>query len=210
MRIGEIKAQALMLMYPDTPIRFDDSDDKSVENAIYELKCNPSLAGLLESATGSINRALGIIEAAGLSALKYQEISASACDVRGDGRIVIRPAADLLYVDSVTCRYGGKTYVCQYEMSGEHLITNPTRGIITIVYRAKIPRVCSVTSDSHRLPLPRAVCELIPYYIKGELMSQENEEEARLSRQHFEKCIEDLASVLSACPQRISTIYSME
>ena len=211
MRIGEMKAQALMLMYPDAPVRFDSTDDFSVENALYELKCNPNYEGLLESAVGSINRAFSVIEARGLSLTKCHDISSSICDKRGDGRIVIKTMDDFLSVETLLCHAGGKTFSCPYQLVGDTLITDYHRGVFTLIYKTAIPRISSVTKDSYKPMLQRGVGELIPYFIKADLFSQENEEEARLCRDLFDKGLEAVALHSKIqCHQCFQTIYSME
>ena len=43
MKIGEIKKQSLLLVFPEIEARFDATDEKSANEGISELKCDPSL-----------------------------------------------------------------------------------------------------------------------------------------------------------------------
>ena len=192
MRIGEIKAQALMLMYPNNPIKYDPTDE-GVRNALFQLKCNPGLEGPLEGATGAINRAIAEIETMGLSPIKCVDIASSICEKRGDGSLIIKASPDFLSVESLLCHTGGKTYAIGYQLLGDSLITSWTKGVFTLIYRSKIPRITSVTDDAYRLDLPMGLCQLIPYFIKAELFAQEDSEGARESREIFNRGLEKTA-----------------
>ena len=209
MKIGEIKAQALRLMYPDAPIRFDSEDGASVERAIYELKCNPSFEGLLEGTVGSINRALAIIEAKELSPAMCNDVSSSICDRLGDGRLLIRTSDDFLSAEALLFHKNGKTAVCSFQLLDGGVATEYKRGIFTLIYKTKLPRISSVTSDGFELILPRGVCELIPYFIKSELFSGENQSEARHCRELFEIGLERIYSrTRIPCFDCFETVYS--
>ena len=211
MRIGEIKKEALLLMYPNAPIRFDTSSDEELEKGVFELKCNPSYEGLLESAVGSINRALAIIEGRGLSLTKCHDIASSICDRRGDGRIILKTMDDFLSVEMLLFHANGKTVACPYQLIGDELITDYRHGVFTVVYKSKLPRITSVTAEAYKLMLPSGVAELIPYFVKADLFTQESEEEARASRELFDRGLEEISSRAKAqCHQCFQIVYSME
>lgn len=211
MKIGEIKKEALMLMYPDALLRLDTTDDKSLEEGIRELKSNPSYEGLLESSVGAINRAIAVIEARGLSMTKCHDIASSLCDRRGDGQLVIKTMDDLLSVEMLLCHVDEKTYACPYRVVGNTLVTGYRRGVFTVIYKSKVPRITPITKESHNLMLAQELCELIPYFVKAELFTQENEEEARRCRELFDRGLEELLSrQRSQCHECFQIIYSME
>ena len=121
MKLGEIKIQALSIVYPHLVVRYDDGDEDEINNAVYELKSNPNLEGALESSIGSINRALAHIESMGLGGTRCVDIAASTLKRSAGGQAIIAPEGDFYSVERVLCHRGGKTYACGYECQGEQL-----------------------------------------------------------------------------------------
>ena len=60
MKLGEIKIQSLMLIFPSAELEYDESD---LNEVVFVLKAHPSYASYISGSVGAINRALGIIEA---------------------------------------------------------------------------------------------------------------------------------------------------
>lgn len=209
MNLGEIKIQAITLMYPDTVIKYDDSTDEGVENAVYELKCNHNFEGLLESCVGAINRAFSIIEARGLSTTKCADKALSLCKIN-NGRVEIQPQKDFFSLERLLCHRGGKTYACGYEISDGKIYTEEKGEIYTLVYATKIPRATRSTKESLELDLPGGVCEAIPYFVASELLAREDEERAKGAREQFEKMLSMCKRAASPCHQCFQIIYSME
>lgn len=55
-------------------------------------------------------------------------------------------------------------------------------------------RLTKNTSDKEELPLDEALCELIPYFIKGELYEEDNPQQASIARNYFEDTVDDYLS----------------
>lgn len=210
MLLGEIKIQALSLMYPDMCARYDDSTMSEVENAVYELKADHNFSGLLEAAVGSINRAFSVIEERGLSGVKCADKCLSACERTKDGRVIITPTEDFLALERLLCHKGDKTYACFAESFGNKIHTSTVGEVYTIVYREKIPRVKRVTSDSYEVELENGLCEAIPYFVASELFGREDAEAAQSLRESFYKVLDGCERRSSHCDQCFQIIYSME
>ena len=210
MLLGEIKIQALSLMYPDASSRFDDSTPEGVENAIYVLKSDHNFSGLLEAAVGALNRAFSVIEERGLSGVKCADKALSVCQRTNDGRVIILPDKDFLYLERLLCHKGGKTYACFGETMENKIYTDMVGDVYTLVYREKIPRVKRITPDSLEVELPTGLSEAIPYFIMSELLAREDTQRAQEAREHFYKALESCERHAAPCHQCFQIIYSME
>ena len=210
MNLGEIKIQALMLMYPDASVKYDDSTGQGIENAVYELKCNPNFEGLLEACVGSINRAFSQIEAMELSGVKCVDKAHSLCKRAPDGRVIIETEKDFLSLHRLYCHVGDNTYPCTYELMDNHIYADKVGQVYTVVYRTKIPRITRTTKESLEIELPNGICEAIPYFVMAELLGKEDGDRAREARELFEKMISQQEKSQPCCHQCFQIVYSME
>ena len=210
MNLGEIKIQALSLMYPDVCIIYDDTTESGVENAIYELKQNHNYSGLLEASVGAINRAFAQVELKGLSMVKCTERAYSLCKRTGDGRVVIEADGDLLKLDKLLCHKGDKTYACGFEVIGDKIYTDFVGSVYTLVYYTKIPRATRTTKDSLELELPVGVYEAIPYFVMAELLGGEDSQRSKEARATFYDMLSSCEKSKPPCHQCFQIIYSME
>lgn len=55
-------------------------------------------------------------------------------------------------------------------------------------------RLTKNTNDNEELPLDEELCELIPYFIKGELYEEDNPQQAAIARNYFEDTVDDYLS----------------
>ncbi len=210
MKIGEIKAQAIMLMYPDISISLDEEDAEDVERAIYELKLDPNFEGVLRSCVGSINRALSYIEGQGCGETKCVDISSVDCRRTRDARVVLKIPDDAFRVERVLCYSSGRTYELSFDIQGKDIIACYEIGTYTIIYKAKTPRITSTSADSYELSISDSLAEMIPYFVAGELFKQENIEASKGYLEYFESAVKRLGEMSAPCHQCFETVYSME
>ena len=208
MLLGEIKIQALSLMYPDASFWYDDSDAEGVEDAIYELKADHNFSGLLEASVGAINRAFSAIEKRGLSGVKCDDVALSLCERTRDGQVVITPREDFLSLERLLCHKGGKTYACSVRVLENKIYTDTVGEVYTLVYREKIPRIKRVTPDSREVELPAGLCEAIPYFVMSELIGGEDSQRALSSREEFFRALDGCERYTASCNQCFQIIYS--
>ena len=52
-------------------------------------------------------------------------------------------------------------------------------------------RLTSTTGDDEVLDIEEELCELIPYFIKGELYEEDNPQQASIARNYFEDTVDD-------------------
>ncbi|MBE6673523.1 MAG: hypothetical protein E7596_00280 [Ruminococcaceae bacterium] len=210
MKIGEIKAQAIMLMYPDVSISFDEEDEKDVERAIYELKLNPNFEGVLRFCIGSINRALSYVEGQGFAETKCVDISSADCQRTNDGRAVLPMPNDVFSIERVLCHAGGKAYELCFEVRGNEIISDYKSDTYTVIYKVKAERITSATPDSYKLNVSDSIAEAIPYFVAAELFKQENSQASQGYFDYFEDSIKRIGEMKAPCHQCFETIYSME
>ncbi len=72
MKLGEIKIQALCLIFPSAELEYDEND---LNEVVFVLKAHPSYGPYISASVGAINRALAVIE--GQTLQKYKRISYS-------------------------------------------------------------------------------------------------------------------------------------
>ena len=69
-------------------------------------------------------------------------------------------------------------------------------------------RLTNKTKDDTVLGLDEEICELIPYFIKGELYEEDKPQEAILAKNYFEECVDDYLTTKINC--NVETIYEMD
>ena len=117
MKLGELKIQALMLIFPSADLEYDH---KNLDEVIFVLKAHPNFGPYIKSSIGAINRALSIIEAG-----------------------------------------SNTTYT----------------------------RITHTTSDSTELEINERIAQIIPYFIKSDLLLSESPSEANEARKIFDKLL---------------------
>lgn len=210
MKIGEVKAQSIMLMYPDISISLDEDDASDVERAIYELKLDPNFEGVLRSCVGSINRALSYIEGQDYGETKCVDIGSADCQRTRDRSAVLKIPEDAFRIERVLCHTGGRTYELCFDIQGKDIIVSYQNGTYTVIYKAKTPRITSTSADSYELGISDSFAEIIPYFVAGELFKQENQEASKGYFEYFENAVKRIGEMKAPCHQCFETVYSME
>ena len=210
MKLGEIKIQALNMMYPDVLVRLDDTSDEEINNSLYELKTSPNYEGILESMVGAVNRALAFFEAKEITPIKCVDVARSLCAKTGSG-ILVKTENDFLCATRLLCHRGDKTYDCAYETRNGYLYTEEKGDVYTVVYRTRLQRITRVTPDSCEMELDTALLEAIPYYILWDLFSRESKERAMQAKEQLDDIVAAIENrAAPACHGCFQTIYSME
>ena len=192
MNIGEIKRQALQLIFPELELSFDESDDTATNEKIRALRCDPSLRGYLDASVPAINRAISIIEAKGLSRTKQKQITVYGKIVNGGVMISQTGENGDIYLLKETYQ-NGKKIAFEYK-NGALILFAKEGSVCDIVYKERVGRIYSFTQDSYELDLEREVAEIIPYFVKGEMQISENSECATSAFKHFYELLDMLAS----------------
>ena len=190
MNIGEIKRQALQLIFPELELSFDESDNEATNEKIRALRCDPSLRGYLDASVPAINRAISIIEAKGLSRTKSKQITVYGKIINGGVMISQSEEYGDIYLLKEAYQ-NGKSIAFEYK-NGALIIYAKAGSVCDLVYKEKLPRIYSFTPDSFQLDLEREVAEIIPYFLKGEMQISEDHECATSAIKRFYELLDIL------------------
>ena len=62
MKIGEIKRQTLIMIFPELELSVNEEDKESLKDLFIRLRCDPSLKSYIDACVPAINRAIGLAE----------------------------------------------------------------------------------------------------------------------------------------------------
>ncbi len=190
MKIGEIKIEAIMLMFPSAQISYSSDDDESILNSIYQLKSDGNFREYISACVGSINRALSFVEASGKSKTKSVKITPNACEVLASNKVrvhISRLSDDVLSVEGVIAHGRENEKIEHFMESDSTLIIDklPKNSECVLVYKSKIKRISQLTADTDELDVREEITSAIPYFIKSELFEGEDSEGAKIAREKF-------------------------
>ena len=173
MRVGEIKAHSIMLMFPEIEISYDRDSESSLVQAIENLRCDPNVCDVMRGIVPSINRALSIIEKRG--GTNERCVKKTIIQKQGT-RITFKLddiAPDIYKMTRVFSPRGADVSI-KTICDGEICFYTKEAGEYTFVYKARAKKITQFTSDFSELDLNDAIAEIIPYFVKGDLMTQDN------------------------------------
>ncbi len=189
-KIGEIKRQALMLIFPELELQLDEENEKSLCDLLNNLRCDPSIKSYLDSMPPAINRALGKIEGCGATKTKIVEISEDSLEYQNGGyRLNLESLDNALYVKEI---YKNGKSISFDTLERDAILINE-KGNLKVYYKPRLARISNKTDESQELNLPRDVAEIIPYYIKSELVYEDDKESSKDSLNEFNSRLLSLA-----------------
>lgn len=204
MRLGEVKIEALKIMFADYTGSIDvDSlqDLKTDENYEY-----------INSMPGAINRCFSRLEDANVVPLKKTVLEKDK-GIVSNGRIrfdLNEVVEDFDKVDRIIHEtvnsYNGN---CEYVMETESIIVLPeVDEDYTLIYAPRLKRVTTGTADDEEIALPDKIACLIPYFIKGDLFREDEPAEAADARNLFEASIEAIDNGIKRRQTSVKTVFS--
>ena len=189
MKIGEIKVEALKLMFAAY-----DHDYNSSE--LTDMKDGEAYRDYLINMPGSINRAFGVLERRGVLPPKSFVITGDGTTYDGVTVDMSEKVEDFLDVDRVSFKsvYGEYYPSCPYSREGDKIMLSRLHkgDTYTVFYRPKISREYKDDTELSTIGIPDRIAELIPYFIKSELYREEDPEEATRARSLFDQGINEL------------------
>ncbi len=191
MKIGEIKLQALSLIFPDAIFEYKDED---LEELILSLKASSNYASFLVASVGAINRAMASIEQKGLSNRGLLELRLEYGSKIGDYYYFdLEGKKEICSVDEVYLITDTKRTPVEFEFHGSTMAVKCQNSIgrLHIAYREKIKRIDYATENTRELSLSCGIEEAIPYFVKADLLLGERPEEATLARNIYEGMLEE-------------------
>ena len=209
MKLGEIKIQAIQLMYPGILIRARNESDGDLNCIISELKSNSSLSPVIEAMTGAVNRALAYLEARGTVPYDCVDIPSTECQrILGNKAKIILPKG-LLSIERMYIANDGKATLCEYELFGDYALTEMKSGIYTVIYKKALNRISGIEDEDTEIELLNGIGEALPYFIKADLFSQDSGDEAKEARAVFDGIVERIENRPSPCQGCFESVYTI-
>ncbi|MBO5969359.1 MAG: hypothetical protein J6S14_12765 [Clostridia bacterium] len=203
MTIGEIKIQALKLMFVTY------QDNISVDD-LEKLGGQENYRAYLINMDGAINRAFADIERRRILPVKSYEINGSAWELRNRiARFDLKKVEDFYDVERISSEslyeYNGNA---QYYRDGDHISLVDYDNTVTyrLVYYPKLAR--NLGDTKHIANLPDELACLIPYYVKGDLYRDDEPNEASEARNWYEQAMSEYRNPVSNVQTRVKTVYS--
>ena len=205
MKLGEIKIEALKLMFADY------TDDLSMEN-LAALKSDENFGRYVNSMPGAINRCYNRLEDTKVIPLKKVTISKEQ-GTEQNGRIrynLSELISDFGTLDRVIAEtetsYNGN---CEYVMETNSIVMlHSIEDELTFVYSPALARISSSTADDTEIELPDKIASVIPYFIKGDLFREDEPAEAAEARNLFEASIDATNNDIKRRQTSIKTVFS--
>ena len=234
MKLGEIKTEAMLLMFPDinltcavekweqeadgTSAKGTLSENTDISESDYEnemsellfaLSSDPNYLPYINGMAGAINRCFSYLESHFLIPPRKAELKDGK--VTGD-KILFDLPDDAFCVGRVTFS-GDGVYIGNvgFEYVGVKTVAVSKmrgEGTHTVIYTPYLERIKRTTSDFYEIPLPDTTASMIPYFIKGDLFANDDDAEAAQAREIFENCISVFANY-GGYSDMVEETYSM-
>lgn len=212
MKLGEIKIEALMMMFPGKELEVDVSNDSELRDKISQLSEDSNYSDLLSAMPGAINRCFASLESKGVVPTKSYELDAKKAKKRGarllfdlsgieDLGAIERVALYSEYYDNDRCDYTHETDTA--------ILLDSKDGQYVVIYNPVLPRITMITDEAREIKLPRDVLDLIPYFVKSELLRAENEQEASVARNVYEQMSNELKLKRQGHQTAVESIYEV-
>ena len=182
MKLGELKIETLMLIFPSISIDVDTENEEELRQALDNLKAAPNYCDYLSAMPGAINRCFTNLEGKGILPLTCLSLSRNSFEKR-NGMLYF----DINEIDGKIEKVSFKneqqfTDGCGFSFAGDLVIEDQGEGIYTIVYEASIPRIKNITGANYIIDLPDKITSLMPYFIKSEVIRADDSDEASAAR----------------------------
>lgn len=211
MKLGEIKLEALMMIFPGEALNIDLDN---LSEALGILKADSNFSDYLAAMPGAINRCFGALENKGVLPTKQVTLESGGqtppLHVRCDLRSLAEDYGILERVAFEGANKTGYTSVCDYMRESADVILLPYygEGKYILIYTPRLPRVGLISSESTEILEGRDdIASLIPYFVKSELLYTEHPEDAKLARQLFEEGLHSLVSHKEGHQSKVETVY---
>ena len=208
-KIGEIKAHSIMLIFPDIELSYDNGSEEGLKGVIENLKCDPNIRDTVLFCTPSINRAFTLIEKRGATKTKSATVKVQNRRGRGLWINLSEIASDVYRVEKVFSKRGSGVGFERYTDDEIYLDTQEA-GEYTFIYKSKIKSISEATSDFEDVDLSEGVAEIIPYFVKSEALFTEDRGASDASRVLFDGILAELSCCSSQGEIAVESVYYAE
>ena len=193
MKLGELKIETLMLIFPSISIDVDTESEEELQQAINNLKADSNYCDYLSAMTGAINRCFTNLESKGVLPLRYTTFSSADFALEAD-RLSLDISEIKGKIERVDFRnLWERKENCDFTLEGNSLIVEDLgEGVYTVVYEAEIPRIKNITGANYIIDLPDKITSLMPYFIKSEVIRTDDSDEASSARSLYEAGIAEI------------------
>ncbi|MBQ7353873.1 MAG: hypothetical protein IJW54_07740 [Clostridia bacterium] len=198
MKVGELKIECLMYMFPSQKISYA-SDDDSITSVIDNLRHDPNYSDLMVTMIGAINRSIDIISAlcpVRKSRISLKDIVWESKDGAYRAPMNIEDFLSIEESDAPCEIIDG--YIYAWDEIPEYIVCKKKHFLIT-----------QSTPDTRELLLSESLCHLIPLYVKGELYTLD-EKEREYAKNDFKWCISVLEQAEKTSGKLNQTDYRVE
>ena len=207
MKLGDIKAQAISLMFVNT------TEEIAHDNLLDHVD-DDTYGYYLVRMPEAINRAFSAIERARVLPVRSQELvtAAGAETLRGVRFDLGTLISDYYDVERVVkeSRAGYET-VTDYFREGDAIVIEgfDTAAMYRLLYRPSIRRIGAGTADDYEVSeIPDRIACYLPYAIKAEIFRNDDPDEADVCRVIFETALSAIAMEEKTSRQgRVRTVY---
>lgn len=188
-KLGDIKIETLKLMFADY------TNDYTIDG-LSELLSNDNYGKYLRAMNGSINRCFDRLRANRKQPKKVITLDKGLMvedaylyfDLTTEAFVNVDHIIRIAYRDE----YGYPTdSVTHYEREGDELIIKNIPGTFRMIYWEKLPFITTL-EDTDILLVEDELARLLPYFIKSELLEEDEPELARQARLMFEQSLATL------------------
>lgn len=208
MKIGDIKLEALGLMYPGEIPAYSTADtmDSGYANILSDY------SEILARMTGSLARCLDVIAERRVLPVKRAELYLTNAARNGRAYRFEKPV-DCYDVDRVIMQaenaYDGDY---PYRMEGESLVLHDPdmEASFSLLYHPTVTPHSVWENDAELVGVPDELARLIPYFIKGELFREEEPGEAAEAMAWFEQRLASIAQKRTEKQGKVASVYAQE
>ena len=212
MKLGELKLESLILISPQDELMVDGENDSDLSEKILSLRADSNYSDYLVAMPGAINRCFASLESKCLVPKKCYNVKSSDITRKGNALLIdLSAILDLCAIDKVLfyTEYQAPKRLSYSHMGKGILVNDVNDANLIVEYVPFVERVTNVTSDERVIELPPDVCDLIPYFVKSELLRAENENEAAVARNVFEAMAAELTDKSAGYQTKVESVYEV-
>lgn len=207
MTLGEIKIETLKLMFTnlDNDIRVDTLGVNLLDENYRDYLINMP---------GGINRCFSSLEEKRV--LPSRSMQLNFTDGLASGsywRYDLNKISDFFDIERIVRESDDGEYDGDYEWRREAnilVLANDEDATYTLIYKPRLARITSSTSNDTELGIPDYIASYIPYFLKGELYRDDEPNEASEARNWYEQAMEELllSQTNNGKINRVKEVYS--
>lgn len=216
MKLGEIKLETLMLCFTNPELGIDTEDEEVFLATLDNLKYDENYKDYMNAMPGAINRCFSSIEHKGILPSKTVKLTGTSLPTyEGLVRFELKEiVSDICNLESVSLISNGVVipHMPFTRLGSDTITLHPIgpRDEYILIYEPKIPRIKISTPESYDIDLPDSIAELIPYFVKGDIMRVDDANEAAEARNTFEAMCREIYSGKENCQGKVETVFRQE